>query len=154
MTDLRCPLCGSDKVKLGKETINLSEPYGGEKSFEIDNYVCSVCDFEGDILDQNDFIIIKEANKLKAVACQNIIEHFEQQGISIRAIERILGLHIGSLSEYKTLIAQPDPAVVALLKFLRTYPWLLDVAEAKFSEEKTLQILIDAAQNDPVRDEW
>ena len=148
MNNIVCPACGSDKVKFEKETITLSEPYGGEREVVLDNYACEECDFEGDILNLNDRIIVRELNKLKAAACRNIIEYFEEKGITVPALERILGLQMGTLADYKHLIVRPDPPTVALLKFLRRFPWLLDVAEAKFDLQKSQEIFMENACND------
>ena len=153
MNDLKCPACGSDKITLEKDTITLTESYGGEKSFEVDNYVCSECDFEGDIFNNNDPIIINEVNKLKLQACSNIIDYFIEKKICLLSIERVLGLPFGGLSEYKTHKVIPDHSVVILLKFLRRFPWLLNVAEAKFDEKETHEILLKAAKEETVSSE-
>lgn len=148
MNEIICPSCGSLNIEYEKDTIVLSEPYGGENSIMLDNYICKDCDFEGDILDLNDPIIIRETNKLKSISCRNIIEFFEKIGISSRALERILGLQIRTLDKYKEANANPDPAEVTLLKLIRRFPWLLKVADDKFDLQKAHEIFMHEARKE------
>ena len=146
MDEIRCPACGSDKIELKKDTITLSEAYAGERTIEVNNYICSKCDFEGDIKNENDAVIEKAQELLRNQAHQNIVEYLlkgteDFHSVRLIDIERILGIPIGSLKNN-------DPIVLALLKFIRRFPWLLEIAEQKFDMKKTHTILMNNAYNE------
>lgn len=62
------------------------------------------------------------------------------------AVERVLGLEMGTLST-----DDPSPELLALMKVIRAYPWLLQVADKKFDDLEAKRILghsaVDAAIN-------
>jgi hypothetical protein len=59
----------------------------------------------------------------------DILADLEDMGITRVALERTLELGIGFL---KRVERYNDPETIALLKIIRAYPWILNVAEARF----------------------
>lgn len=62
------------------------------------------------------------------------------------AVERVLGLEMGTLST-----DDPSPELLALMKVIRAYPWMLQVADKNFDDLEAKRILghsaVDAAIN-------
>jgi hypothetical protein len=67
--------------------------------------------------------------------------------ISFSTIERILNLPQRTLTKWKNNISQPSAAGVALLKFLRVFPWLLNVAENLYNYDASQKIFLQSAFN-------
>ena len=156
MNQLQCPACGSMDLELQKEQIKLSQPYGGERYIEIENHQCKVCDFCGDIQNQNDSIIEVEIQNLRTHAYHVIVDHLENEPelkIRLIDIERILGLPFGSLGKNKPGQGSSDPLILALLSFIKRFPWLINVAEEKFDFKKSHDIFMNAAY-DEAQDEF
>jgi hypothetical protein len=73
---------------------------------------------------------------------EEILAEFQAYGITIAQIERVLDLHQGALDTGNLI---DDPEIIALLKIVRTYPWLLEVAEADYDENESKRILLHHA---------
>lgn len=62
------------------------------------------------------------------------------------AVERVLGLKMGTLST-----DDPSPELLALMKVIRAYPWMLQVADKNFDDLEAKRIsghsAVDAAIN-------
>lgn len=82
---------------------------------------------------------------------EEILIEFQAEDITASAIERSLELKQGAL---QIAIMTDDPEVVALLKMVRTYPWLLEVAEHNFREDNALRILLHNAVNVMVNEKY
>jgi DNA-binding transcriptional regulator YiaG len=128
-----CPACGSTNSIQEKVRIEvLHEPYGGSKKVTLKYAVCSVCRFEGDIDGSNDAIIESALEELQSLTAKNIIDSFEDMGITIPAFERVLSIPMGTVKRWKTgKINAPE---LALLRIVKTFPWILTVAECDFNK--------------------
>lgn len=67
---------------------------------------------------------------------ETLIELHANYGYTQGCIERILNLKAKSLS-----IENPAPELIALMKVIRTYPWLLKVADNNYNEFEAKRIL-------------
>lgn len=84
----------------------------------------------------------------------DIQNYLNEQGYSNASMERSLGLPARTLERWKndrTIV--PSAAALALMRIVRTYPWILKVADAPFDEEEACAILrrrttTDAASSD------
>jgi hypothetical protein len=70
---------------------------------------------------------------------EEILIEFQSEGITPAAIERALDLNQDSLT-ISNLI--DDPETIALLKIIRTYPWLLEVVEKRYDQNEAKRILL------------
>jgi len=145
MSDKVCPVCGAKDLIQNKEIQILHEPYGGQTQIEISNYRCSVCGSEGDFFNENEEIILSNSEKLKELSIKNILEDFNNNKISMSAIERALSLPQRTLTKWKNGVSKPSAAGLALIKYLRTFPWLLDVAENNFDYNSSQKIFLNSA---------
>ncbi|NOQ45082.1 MAG: hypothetical protein GQ559_00135 [Desulfobulbaceae bacterium] len=139
-----CPACGNDNIIEDKITHLINEAFGGSKSVELVKDTCELCGTSGDFSSKNDELLEEEINKLKVAAAINILQNFAENGISMSSMERALELPQRTLTKWKSG-TKPSAAGLALLKFLRTFPWLLEVAEHKFDYSVAQRIHINTA---------
>ena len=112
---------------------------------KIKNYHCSTCDSEGDFFNENEGKINDNIEILKGKSTKNILDDFIDNKISMSAIERALSLPQRTLTKWKNGVTNPSAAGLALLKYLRTFPWLLEVAEHNFDYNTAQKIHISSA---------
>ena len=73
---------------------------------------------------------------------EEILIDFQAMGISSSAIERAFDLKIGDINRANLI---DDPEVLALLRIAQTYPWLLEVAQNRYDEDKSKRIMLHNA---------
>jgi hypothetical protein len=71
-------------------------------------------------------------------------EFSEKYGSTQTSIERVLDLKQGSLKD------EEGPEVVALIKMIRTYPWLLEVAARNYNDKDAKNIIINVVVHELV----
>jgi DNA-binding transcriptional regulator YiaG len=140
-----CPVCGADTLKMKNETQILKESYGGQKEVNIVSYHCTTCESEGDFFDENEEIVNKNLELLKEQTVKNIISDFANNKISMSAIERALSLPQRTITKWRNGVSKPSAAGLALLKYLRTFPWLIEIAENNFDYSIAQKIHINSA---------
>lgn len=137
-----CPICGYEGLQILEKEKTIKYPYGGQEIIKIKEYYCPDCDIAGDFYYENDDNTTMALDKLKNKSINNIIGYFNKNKVSMTALERILSIPFRTLSRWKNNSSKPSSSAIALFKFLRTYPWLLEVAENNFDEEFSKNILI------------
>jgi hypothetical protein len=145
MSNNLCPACGSADIKkiVNKEIIN--EPFGGHKYIDTIEVRCNTCGSTGDFFGENELIVDEAIKELKQNSIINILNDFSNNKISMSAIERALDLPQRTLAKWKNGNSSPTATGVALMRFIRLFPWLLDVAERKFDYDYAQKIYINAA---------
>lgn len=124
------------------------EPFSNSMKVEIFEYTCNVCETSGDFTGKNDVKIAHAIDSLKKKVVKTILEDFEHIGMSMAAIERALDLPQRTLTKWKNGISNPSTTGFALLKIIRTYPWILDVAQNKYEKQTAKKIFISHAVNE------
>lgn len=120
-----CPVCNSKNIekhiikKIFKEYLNF------KKEINIVEYKCKDCESEGDFFNENEKNIENTLKQLKSDVFDFIVEDLNSQGIRLIDIERICGLHIGSIIENKN----SKYSSYALLKIIHQNPKILKEAE-------------------------
>ncbi len=145
MSDKVCPACGTDTLTLRKEVQVLKESFGGQKEVPINEYYCSTCESTGDFFNENEEIIETNIESLKGQSIKNILNYFSDFKISMSAIERTLSLPQRTLTKWKNGVSKPSSTGLVLMKYLRTFPWLLDVAENNFDYDIAQKIYMKTA---------
>ena len=145
MNKQRCPACGSVDITDDKKNILVKEPFGGQENVEIHENICSVCGSRGDFFNQNETLIDETIKKLKQRSIENILNNFIDSKISMSSIERALEIPQRTLTKWKNKTNVPSSAGVALMRFIKLFPWLLEVAENKYNYSEAQKIHIKAA---------
>jgi hypothetical protein len=107
--------------------------------------LCSACGTEGDFAREND-AALAAAGKRSARA---IIESLAADGFSMAYFERAFGLPQRTMARWKA--GECSAGSLALLRVVRSYPWVLRVAERSFSEKVARQELARAGAGPGVR---
>lgn len=110
----------------------MAVPYAPATACEVEYAVCGSCGEEGDFAQANDAklnLAVKEAAKASVAA---MLDGLTSQGISMAYFERALQLPARTLTRWKS--GDHSAASLALLRVIRTYPWILDVADEGFTE--------------------
>ena len=145
MNERKCPACGSSDIR--EEIIDtvIKEPFGGKETIEIHEIVCSVCGSRGDFFDENETVVTETIKKLKQKSIVNILKDFSDGKISMSAIERALEIPQRTLTKWKNENAMPSSTGIALMRLIRLFPWLLEVAERKYDYNEARKVHINAA---------
>lgn len=145
MNELICPACGSTDIEehITKDTISV--PYGGSKVVEVVENKCKTCETTGDFADKNSIILKESFDKLKNQTIINILEDFNENNISNASIERALDIPQRTLAKWKNNQTEPSATAVALFRLIRTFPWLIEVAENKYDYTISQRIHLKSA---------
>ena len=144
MSNNTCPVCSSTNLKKGTVKNKFTDNFGGSIEFDIIELTCEDCETTGDFFKENDEILARSSQELKERAVVKILEYFAYNKINFASMERVLGLPQRTLTKWKTKANPPTAAGITLLKFLKTFPWLLDVADAKFEYTAAQKIHMEA----------
>ena len=98
----------------------------------------------GDFLKTNDDIIQGVLDQLKERSAVSILSDFAKYGYNFSSLERALELPQRTLTKWKTT-GKTSAAGLTLLRFLRLFPWLIEVAEKRFDYQEAQRTCINAA---------
>ena len=145
MEKLICPACGSSHLVKSNYQEYVTENLGGQVLIEKVLYQCTDCGSEGDFFNENELSIEKALSDLKNKLVVSILDGFTDNKVSLSSIERALDLPQRTLTKWKNGASSPTSAGVTLLKFIKLFPWLLEVAENKFDYEISQKIFMGNA---------
>ncbi len=140
-----CPVCGSSELKSETKRISLNAFYGEPVEFEEQVYCCLVCNECGDFSGENESRILAAVEKAKKHLIGTILEDLNELGIKMTYFERALDLPARTVSRWKS--GDTSSASVALLRVVHAFPWLLEVADARFSPLVVQRKVLEAAGN-------
>lgn len=150
MEKVICSYCGKDTVSIKDHEIEISEPYAESSTVKIQERVCSHCGFSEDD-GSNDLVIQKELAALKRVSMVNVLDELNAMGHTTASMERALGLPARTIARWKNEQSMsPSAAALALMRMIRTFPWLLAVADMHFEGEAARNILLQHAAKELV----
>lgn len=138
-----CPVCGSEKVTTTTKTTSLKEVYGQNVDFEEKIDCCSVCEECGDFSGENEARIVVAIEVAKKRLMSNILDDLYASGVKMSYLERALELPARTISRWKS--GETSAASVALLRSIHAFPWLLEVADARFDPQVAQRKVIEAA---------
>ena len=144
MNDKKCPICGIGELEIIPDEIKLSDTFGGELILTVNIYKCTTCESEGDFFNKNEKIIASAYEDLNNKAVHSILESLRTDKIKMAGIERALGLPQRTITKWKNNVSKPSASALAMLKFIRTFPWLLEVADNGFEPQKAQRIAFSA----------
>jgi hypothetical protein len=136
----KCQFCGVEALSPREEMRTLTVPYGPPVQYKSAYFVCGSCNEE--IAGDEE---AKEAALQQAIVAsvRSMLDHLAKDGISSAYLERALRIPQRTTARWKE--GKVSAAAVALLRAVRSYPWLLSVADANFGTEAIYQFLIGAS---------
>jgi len=143
-TNKTCPVCGSEDIIEKKIRHILAEPFGGSLAVGLNEDRCNTCDTRGDFQNVNDAKVDRQLEELRAAAVKNILQDFADHNYSFASMERALELPQRTLTKWKKT-GKSAAAGLSLLRLLRIFPWLLEVADNHFDFQNAQKICASAS---------
>jgi transcription elongation factor Elf1 len=139
-----CPFCGSINVEKKTESCNLPIPYASPAQFKTEQLICKECGMDTDISNSTE---IQDAIDMATQASiPNMIDALTSNGWTLAKIEHSLDLPERTLSRWKSS-PKLSKESIALLRILRTYPWIIQVADRKYEFNYAQgQVIVAAGQ--------
>jgi len=138
-----CPVCGSDALTTSIKKHALTVIYGKPAEYNEVVDTCSVCEESGDFSDLNDATINQIMKAAKKESATNMLDYLSNHNIKMSYMERSLELPARTLARWKA--EDCSAAGLALLRIIRTYPWILEVADDRFSQPTASSRLVEEA---------
>lgn len=133
MTKLQCPSCGSNKVKTQIEKESRKLTLGDEFYYDIPVHICGDCEEEGDFNNEPDLVRASSIGAAKKELAVKLIDEIMDKGLSLSYIERAFELPQRTLSsKWRNGISAPG---LALLRVVHSMPWVVHVADNKFTKK-------------------
>ncbi len=126
-----CPICGSEKTQCLISQQEIQIPYGPNATYESIDYECLNCEEIGDFTGENDQRIEEAISKSNYASMIIMLDELSKKGITESYFERALRLPSRTISQWK--INGPSASELALLRFVKTYNWLLKVSDSNFN---------------------
>lgn len=128
--NLMCPACGSHDVEALSEQRSHQLTLGEEFNYLEHVYKCKTCGEMGDFDNKNDDSFkLAEQEALKKLV-PYLVEALATNNISMAQFERAFELPQRTLTRWKS--GDFSSASVALLRVIKTFPFIVNVAEKKF----------------------
>ena len=143
MQTVHCPVCGSDDVTKNSEQKSLTVPFGPTVNYSNIDFTCKSCGESGDFSYETDRNISQAIAESQRVSVDSMISQVSSSGITMSYIERALDLPQRTITRWKATGCSSGS--LALLRIVRTYPWILGVAERGFDEGFAKRTLVTQA---------
>lgn len=145
VSNIVCPSCGSLEVSReeleGQEQLTL----GPQFQFKAVNFKCGSCGEEGDFTSETDKNFVAAQKSALASFVRSTVEELGSKSVSMAYFERVFELPVRTATRWKT--GDFSSSAVALLRIVKTYPWITEVAENKFDFNFSQTILVREAAN-------
>jgi hypothetical protein len=128
---LSCPVCGSSDVAVATSQRSISAPLGPSVYAQLETDTCSSCGEQGDFERHNDEAIRAAEHQSAVASVTHLLEGLSHRGCSMAYMERALSLPTRTVTRWKA--GEVGAAPMALLRIVATYPWMLEVADARFA---------------------
>lgn len=129
-----CPICGSADIERHEGLRKIGDALTGFEQIKEFNFVCRRCGEDGDFANLNEQLYNDAMRELSKKAVARMMGQLSEQGHNNAQVERALNLPQRTAARWKKNGA--SAGAVALLKFVTTFPWLLEVAENRFEPAK------------------
>jgi hypothetical protein len=143
MEEIQCPACGSHDIETSRALRSYATPFGHARSYEIEVATCRTCRESGDFRGVNSASIKKAIEEADKESVDLVLGWLSKAGISMAYLERALSLPPRTVARWKS--GGCSASGLALLRIVRTFPWILEVAAARFSAPAASLAIIKAA---------
>lgn len=130
LSALECPACGSTELVAKETRLTQQAPFGPSVDYTVAEYTCQTCGESGDFALTNDQRAIQARDESTTRSLVIMLDALAQEGLSNAYLERALELPSRTIARWKN--GEHSAAGVTLLRFVRTFPWLLKVSENNY----------------------
>jgi hypothetical protein len=141
-----CPACGSDSIQITKTKHALPIVYGSPAVYDEVLEQCLVCGESGDFSGENDELVEAALEIAKKQSVIDMLDALSHKGIKMSYIERTLELPSRTIARWKG--GELSAATLALLRIIRTFPWILEVADSRFDQSVAKYRLVEEASRE------
>lgn len=139
---IECPVCGSSQVDVLAGQSTIQAPYGPHVAYADNVWHCKTCGTDVDhsrVFENSDKLALE---KSVTESIEKMIASLGDEGFTLAYMERALSLPQRTISRWKTN-GDLSKIGITLLRVIRTYPWILKVAENKFDTTISKRILVE-----------
>jgi hypothetical protein len=147
MNKLNCPVCGSTDIIKSSYNEFVNDNLSGKTLVEKVLYHCNTCGEDGDFFNENETVVNDTLATIRQDFVVSTLDTFASNKISFSSMERALDLPQRTLTKWKNGASSPTAVGIALLKYIKLFPWLLEVAETGFDYEVSQKIFMMTAFN-------
>ena len=141
---VRCPFCGSEDIATAEEVASIVMPCAPPGQYLAVVNTCRDCGERGDFAKRNDVRIVAARKQLRRESASNILRGLSDHGITMAYIERAFDLPKRTLARWKA--GKFSASATALLRTVKTYPWIVEVADEDYAESFAAHRLMMACQ--------
>lgn len=142
MNTQKCPICGEEQ-QLTEVTEEYTPPFGARKVFNVPIIDCQECGNRTSS-SEADKIVEQAHQEADKASVELILGNLNKLGISNARFERVFRLPPRTLARWKN--GECSASAVALLRCVRTYPWLMKVADQNFDNTYAENRLVEQAR--------
>jgi hypothetical protein len=143
MATVTCPSCGSDDLAKIVSTKSFPIVYGTPAEWEEETHHCLLCGETGNFSDEGETTAEEAIGLAKKRSVNNMLDSLSESGIKVAYLERALELPPRTVSRWKD--GRSSASSIALLRIIRTFPWMVEVADARFNKRFAVKKLIQEA---------
>lgn len=138
-----CPACGSTDIETSWQDGILPVPYGPPAIYKERVDRCKSCGEAGDFENENDKAILTSLKNSERTSVNQMLQSLSRSGIRSSYLERSLGLPARTVARWKS--GEFSAVVLALLRTVATYPWILEVADSRFDRSIAATKVVEEA---------
>lgn len=143
---ISCPICGAEELTKKVRERKIPIEFGRDIKINETIYSCSECEMEGDFFNENDRKIEAALVESKKETSVMILDDLSTQNISMAYFERAMSLPTRTLNRWK--MGKVSAPAFALMKTVKTFPWVLDVAAKRFDHAYAMDRMLEAAADE------
>lgn len=125
-----CPSCGSKELATDTSKKLYPIVYGKPAEWAEIVYHCLACGESGDFSDDNDSLAEKAIELAKKQSVNIMLDSLVERGLKMTYLERAFELPPKTIARWK--VGGSSASSIALIRIIRTFPWIIDVADAHF----------------------
>lgn len=132
-----CPFCDSNEVKKITIEETFTIPFCEDAVIPHETFKCNACEEEGDFDNSLDKALTSDIDKANLMSAPELINKLTEDGITMTYLEKALRLPFRTTSRWKR--GEISRSALALLRFIRFSPQLLEVADDNFSDKAIMK---------------
>ena len=143
MAEIECPACGSRDVATSELPQSYTAPFGDTRVVRVRLDACRSCGESGDFAGTNASLVKAAIEEADRESVGQVLDWLSAAGVTAAYLERALSLPTRTVARWKA--GGSSASGLALLRLVRAFPWLLEVAAARYAEPVARRAVIRAA---------
>lgn len=142
-----CECCGSDNTEVRTSSRFFPIPFSDVLEYKNSVIHCNECNEDVEFEENqsvDSFLSVENPNYTAALrkSIDNMLSDLQKMDISQSHIERTFDIPARTLSKWRNDRNLPSAAAMSFLRIVRLFPWMLNVAEKNYDNEKSHHIAL------------